>query len=80
MANWEEARVKLKNSQLNKLKSTLKNKRVTTLRITKKSFQDKKLSHESFLTTRQKTKTRNAFANNMFTDIKLSKAQLPKII
>ena len=48
MANWEEARVKLKNSQLNKLKSTLKNKTVTTLRITKKNFQDKRLSHESF--------------------------------
>ena len=33
-----------------------------------------------FLTTRQKTKITNAFANNISTDIKLSKAQLSKII
>ena len=33
-----------------------------------------------FLTTRQKTKIRNAVANNMQTDIKLSEAQLPKLI
>ena len=38
------------------------------------------MSRELFLTTRQKTKIRNAFANNMLTDIKLSKAQLSKII
>ena len=36
--------------------------------------------HELFLTTRQKTKLRNAFNNNMSTDIKLSKAQITKII
>ena len=36
--------------------------------------------HELFLTTRQRTKIRNAFANNMFTDIKLSQAQLTKVI
>ena len=33
--------------------------------------------HELFLTT---TKVRNAFANNMSRDIKLSKAQISKII
>ena len=38
------------------------------------------LSHELFLTTRQTTKVRNAFANNMSTDIRLSKAQIYKII
>ena len=31
--------------------------------IIKKNFEDEELSHESFLTTRQATKTRNAFAN-----------------
>ena len=35
--------------------------------------------HELFLTLRQKTKLRNAFDNNMSTDIKLSKAQINKI-
>ena len=35
---------------------------------------------ELFLTTRQTTKIRNAFANNKSTDIKLSKAQISIII
>ena len=38
------------------------------------------LPHELLLTTRQKTKVRNAFNNNMSTDLKLSKAQISKII
>ena len=38
------------------------------------------LPHELLLTERQKTKLRNAFNNNMLTDIKLSKAQISKII
>ena len=38
------------------------------------------LPHESLLTTRQKTKLKNAFTNNMSTDLKLSKTQIFKII
>ena len=38
------------------------------------------LLHELLLTTRQKTKLRNAFNNNMPTDLKLSRAQISKII
>ena len=38
------------------------------------------MSHELFLTTRQTTKIRNDFANNMSTDMKLSKTQIFKII
>ena len=38
------------------------------------------LLHELLLTTRHKTKLRNAFNNNMSTDLKLSKAQIAKII
>ena len=38
------------------------------------------LPHELLLTTRQKTKIKNAFNNNMSTDLKLSKAQINKII
>ena len=38
------------------------------------------LPHELLLTTRQKSKVRNAFNNNMSTDLKLSKAQISKII
>ena len=35
---------------------------------------------ELFLTTRKKTKIRNAFVNSASTDIKLIKTQLPKTI
>ena len=38
------------------------------------------LPHELLLTTRQKTKLRNAFNNNMSTGLTLSKAQISKII
>ena len=40
MENYKEARVKLINTQLNKLKSSAKNKTGTILRINKKNFQD----------------------------------------
>ena len=78
MANCEEARAKLTNTQLIKLKFAAKNMTGITLRITKTDFQDEELSHELFLTTRQRKKIRNALANNMSTDTKLSKAQLCK--
>ena len=45
-----------------------------------KMFNGNNLPHELLLTTRQKTNLRNAFENNMPTDIKLSKAQISKII
>ena len=80
MTNNEEASVKLTNTQLNKLKSAAKNKTGTTLRITKKNFRDEDLSHSLFLTIRKETKMRYAFANNVSTDIKLSKAKLSKTI
>ena len=40
---------------------------------------EEKLSHELLLTTRQKTKVRNAFENNMSADIKLPKTQISEI-
>ena len=43
-------------------------------------FNGNDLPHELLLTTRQKTKVRNAFNNNMSTDLKLSKEQINKII
>ena len=38
------------------------------------------LSHELLLTTRQEKKLKNAFNNNMSTDLKLSKTQVCKIL
>ena len=54
MANYDKARVKLANPQLNKLKSEAKYKTGTTLRITKKNFQHEELPHELFLTVQTK--------------------------
>ena len=45
-----------------------------------KMFNGNNLPHELLLTTRQTTKLRNVIKNNLQTDIKLSKAQISKII
>ena len=45
-----------------------------------KMFEGKNLPHEMLFTTRQKTKLRNVFENNLSTDIKLYKTQISKII
>ena len=75
MGNYQEARVKPTSTQLNKLKSAMTIKTGTILQINKKNFEDEELPHELFLTTRQTSKIRNVFSNNMSANIKLSKAQ-----
>ena len=80
MANYQEVRVKLTNTKLSKLKSAAKNKTGTILRINKKNFEDEELPDKLFLTTREATKIRNIFVNNMSTDIKPSKTKISKII
>ena len=72
--------VKLSDTQLKKLKTAVKDKTGTTLRISFKMFDGNNLPHELLLTIRQKTKLRNALNNNMSTDLKFSKAQTSKII
>ena len=52
----------------------------TTLRLGIKNFNKDKTPHELLLTTRQNTKFRNAVNNNSAIDIKLSKAQIKKLI
>ena len=80
MVEYSKVNVKLSDAQLKKLKDTVKNNTGTNVRISFKMFNRNNLSHELVLTTRQKTKLINAFNNNMSTDIKLSKAQISKII
>ena len=80
MVEYNTVTAKLSNSQLNKLKSAVKNKQGTTLRMNAKMFNGNNLRHELLLTTRQTTKLRNAIENNMSTDIKLSKVKISKII
>ena len=78
MVEYSKVNVKLTDTQLKELKNDVKKKTGTTLRINLKMFNGNNLPHELLLTTRQKTKIRNAF-NNISTDIKLSKAQITKI-
>ena len=65
---------------MKKLKTAVKDKTGTSLRMNFKMFAEDDLPYELLLTTRQKTKLRNAFDNNTSTDLKLSKAQISKII
>ena len=80
MVEYNTVNTNLSNSQLNKLKSAVKSNEGTTLRMNARMFNGNNLPHELLLTTRKATKLRNAIENNMSTDIKLSKAQISKMI
>ena len=80
MLEYSKVYVKLSDTQLKKLKNAVKNKSGKTLRISLKLFNGNDLPHELLLTTRQKSKLKNAFNNNISTDLKLTKAQISKII
>ena len=77
MVEYSKVNVKLSDTQL---KTAVENKTGTTLRMSLKMFNGNDLPHELLLTTRQKAELRNAFNNNMSTDLKLSKAQISKLI
>ena len=76
MVEYNTVNAKLSNSQLNQLKSIVKNKQGTTLRMNARMINGNNLPHELFLTQRQVTKLRNAIENNLKADIKLSEAQI----
>ena len=80
MFKYSKVNVTLSDTQLKKLKITVKNNAGTTLRMSFKLFDGNDLPHELLLTTRPRTMLRNAFNNNMSTDMKLSKVQISKII
>ena len=80
MVEYSEINGKLTNVQLNKFKKAVKSNERATLRLGIKNFNKNEHPHELLLTTRQNTKLRNAISNNLTTDIKLSKAQIRKII
>ena len=63
---------------MKQIKTCSENKTGIILRLNKKNFEDEELPHELFLTAKQTTEIRNTYANNMSTDIKLSKAQYLK--
>ena len=80
MVEYSKVNVKLSDAQLKKIKTAVKDKTGTTLTMSLKMLTGDELTHELLLTTKQKTKLRNAFNNNMSTDLKLSKAHISKII
>ena len=80
MVEYSKANVKLSDSQLTKLKTAVENKTGTTRRMSSKMFNWNDIPHEFLLTTRQKSKLKNAFNDNMSTDLKLSETQISKII
>ena len=79
MVEYSQVNVKLTDTQLKK-KTAAKNNSATTLRMSLKTLGGDDLPHKFLLATRQRTKLRNAFNNNMSTDIKLFKAEISKII
>ena len=84
MTQYNSLNVKLSNSQLNKLKSSIKNETDVVLRISSNmvsnSNDNTNFPHGLLLTNRQVANIRKHFANHSSIDIKLSKTQLSKMI
>ena len=84
MTQYNSLNVKLSNSQLNKLKSSIKNETDVVLRISSNmvgnSNDNTNFPHELLLTNRQVANICRAFANHSSSDIKLSNTQLSKMI
>ena len=82
MTQYNSLNVKLSNSQLNKLKSAIKNKTEVVLRLSSNMIGDNEanVSHKLLITNRQVANFRKAFANYLSTDIKKLKNQLSKMI
>ena len=84
MTQCNSLNVKLSNSQLNKLKSSIKNETDVVLRISSNmvgnSNDNTNFPNELLLNNRQVANISKAFAKNTSIDIKLSKTQLSKMI
>ena len=82
MTQYNSLNVKLSNSQLNKLKSAIKNETGVVLRLSLNMVGDDETNfpHKLLLTNRQVENLRKAFANKSSTDINLSKTQLSKMV
>ena len=83
MTQYNTLNVKFSNSQLNKLKSAIKNAIEVTLNLSSNivadSNDENNFLHKLLLTNTQVSRLRKAFANNFSANIKLSKIQLHKI-
>ena len=84
MTQYNRLNVKLSNSQLNKLKSAIKNENDVVIRLSPNMIGDSNdkinFQHELLLTHRQVSSIRKVSTNNSSADIKFSKTQLSKMI
>ena len=82
MTQYNSLRVKLPNSQHNKLKSAIKNETEVVLRLSSNMIGDNQthFPQKLLLTNRKVANLRKAFTNYLLNDIKLSKSQLYKMI
>ena len=82
MTQYNSLNIKLSNSQLNKLKTAIKNEAEVVLRFSSNMIGDNETNfpHKLLLTNREVSNLRKYFANNSSIDIKLSKTQLSKKI
>ena len=82
MTQYNSLNLKLSNSQLNKLKSAIKNKTDVILRLSSKMIGNNETNfpHELLLTDRQVSSLHKSFASHSSADSRLSKTQLSKMI
>ena len=82
MTQYSSLNAKLSNSQLNKFKSAIKNENEVVLRLSSNMIGDNETNfpHKLFLTNKQVSNLRKAFANHLSANTKLSKTQLSKRI
>ena len=84
MTQYNTLNVKLSNSQLNKLKSAIKNGTAVTLNLSPNligsSNDENNFPYKLLLTSTQVSKIRKAFANGSSANIKVLKIQLSKMI
>ena len=82
MTQYNSLNVNLSNSQLNKLKSAIKNESEVVLRLSSNMIGDNETNfpRKLLLTNRQVANLRKTFSNHLSTDINLSKIQLSKMI
>ena len=83
MTQYNSSNVKLSDSELNKLKSAIKNETHVILRLSSNmignSDDETNFPHKLLLTNREGANIRKASPKHTSTDIKLSKAQLTKM-
>ena len=84
MTQYNRENVRLSNSQLNKLKSAIKNETEVVIRLSPNMIGDSNdennFPHELLLTDRQVSSICKAFSNSSSVDIKFSKTQLSRMI